>query len=596
MVGEGMNQVIWELQHVSLGTRLRDVTLIIEPGVTAVLGQSGAGKTSLLNLMVGFEAADRGQLSTGFTCGNHALPLFWAPQDGGLWPHLTVRQHLEAVGTTELLEDFDLAARADRLPETLSLGERARLAVARALAANAAVLVMDEPLANVDRARAARYWEVIRRCLASTGASLVFATHSPGNVLGEAGRVICLKEGRLLYAGNVEELYWRPATAELAECLGETNWLQPDEARLWLGREENGARCYRPEQVAVTTTERGECVVESTRFQGAVAEVELHHEPSGLRRKFLHRPATNHLPVGARVMVKALLALTLTFGWGCREKIATIPVREFHVWVVPSDGAKLPAPRSVAIGRDDEVFVLDTAGRVLVYSADGTLRRQWMMPDTAVGKPEGVVVLNNGRVVVCDTHYHRVVVFDAQGRVVKMFGREGTGPGEFIYPVAVTKDDHENLYVAEYGSNDRVQKFTSEGEFIGSFGSFGTETGQFQRPSGIVWHAGKVYVADAFNNRIQVFSDDGKVIQSFADLGLRFPYDLRLGNDDMFYVVEYGAARVSKVSLDGKLVGRYGGPGTGEGQFATPWGIAVDSQMRLRVADTGNRRLVGLKL
>lgn len=591
-----MNQALWELRRVSLGTRLRDVTLTIEPGVTAVLGQSGAGKTSLLNLLVGFEPVDSGQLSECFTRGEHALPLFWAPQDGGLWPHLTARQHLEAVGKAELLEDFDLAARADCLPETLSLGERARLAVARALAADAPVLVMDEPLANVDSARVGKYWEVIRRRLAATGASLVFATHSPGSALGEARRVICLKEGRLLYTGDLDELYWRPVTAELAECLGETNWLQPEEARLWLGREESVARCYRPEQVTVTAIENGECVVESSRFRGAVAEVELRHEPSGLRRRFLHRPATNHLPAGVRVMLKVLVALALTMGWGCGDKTAVIPVREFHAWVVPSDGAKLPAPRSVAIGRDDEVFALDTAGRVLVYGADGALRRQWTMPETAVGKPEGVVVLNDGRVVVCDTHYHRVVMFDAQGRVVKMFGREGTGHGEFIYPVAITKDDHENLYVAEYGSNDRVQKFTSEGEFLGSFGGFGTRLGQFQRPSGIVWHAGKVYVADAFNNRIQVFTDDGKFVQSFDNLGLHFPYDLRLGSDDMFYVIEYGAARVTKVSLDGKLVGRYGGPGAGEGQFATPWGIAIDSQMRLRVADTGNRRLVELKL
>jgi ABC-type multidrug transport system ATPase subunit len=591
-----MNQSLWELQRVALGTRLRDVTLTIEPGVTAILGQSGAGKTSLLNLLVGFELVESGQLSAGFTRGGHALPLFWAPQDGGLWPHLTARQHLETVGTAELLEDFDLSARADCLPETLSLGERARLAVARALAADAGVLVMDEPLANVDSARVGKYWEVIRRRLAATGASLVFATHSPGSALGEARRVICLKDGRLLYAGNIEELYWRPATEELAECLGESNWLQPEEARLWLGREENVARCYRPEQVTVTAIEHGECVVESSRFCGAVAEVELRHEPSGLRRRFLHRPAMNHLPVGVRVLLKVLVALVLTMGWGCGDKAPAIPVHEFHAWVVPSDGAKLPAPRSVAIGRGDEVFALDTAGRVLVYGADGALKRQWTMPETSVGKPEGVVVLNDGRVAVSDTHYHRVVMFDSQGHVVKMFGHEGTGHGEFIYPVAITKDDHENLYVAEYGSNDRVQKFTSEGEFLASFGSFGTQVGQFQRPSGIVWHAGKVYVADAFNNRIQVFSDEGKFVRSFDNLGLRFPYDLRLGSDDMFYVIEYGAARVTKVSLDGKLVGRYGGPGAGDGQFATPWGIAIDSQMRVRVADTGNRRLVELKL
>ena len=67
-----------------------------------------------------------------------------------------------------------------------------------------------------------------------------------------------------------------------------------------------------------------------------------------------------------------------------------------------------------------------------------------------------------------------------------------------------------------------------------------------------------------------------------------------MGRDGTLYVVEYGVGRVSRVSLDGKLLGRFGSAGSGEGEFATPWGIAVDSKMRIRVADTGNRRIVEL--
>jgi DNA-binding beta-propeller fold protein YncE len=181
-----------------------------------------------------------------------------------------------------------------------------------------------------------------------------------------------------------------------------------------------------------------------------------------------------------------------------------------------------------------------------------------------------------------------------------MFGKEGQGPGEFIFPVAVTKDAQENLYVAEYGSNDRVQKFTSDGRFILAFGSFGTRPGQFQRPSGLVWRDGKIYAADAFNNRIQVFTDDGKFLKILQSgdqpLPLQLPYDLKLGPDDNLYVVEYGAGRVTRVDLNGRLLGRYGTIGSGLGQFATPWGIAVDSQKRIYVADTGNRRVAELQM
>jgi len=597
-----MSNVLWKLEGVNLGTRLSNVALTIKTGITAVLGHSGAGKTSLLNLLVGFEKPDAGMLAMEFNRGEHRIPLFWVPPDGGLWPHLTVAEHITAVSSAEpepWLVDFDLMDRRDSRPDTLSAGEQARLAVARALAADAAVLVMDEPLVHVDPSRVGKYWQCIRRHLAERGASLVFATHSPRAVLAEAERVICLREGRVQYNGEVEKLYWQATTPELAECLGEGNWLEPDAARLWLRREEAAARCFRPEQISVQPDEQSQIVVESSRFQGAIAELEVRHEPTGAVRTFYHRPATNHLGRGTRIILKALLCLLLCLhmvGCGGSSGGPTIPVKEVHLWAVPPEEVLQPAPRSLAMDNQGDVVALDTGGRVLVYAPDGFMRRQWRMPDNKNGNPEGVCVLRDGRVVVGDTHYHRVVIFDGNGQVVKMFGKEGQGPGEFIFPVAVTKDAQENLYVAEYGSNDRVQKFTSDGRFLLVFGSFGTEPGQFQRPSGLVWRDGKIYAADAFNNRIQVFSDDGKFLKileaSDQPVSLKLPYDLKLGPDDSLYVVEYGPGRVTRLDLDGRLLGRYGTAGSGLGQFATPWGIAVDAKKRIYVADTGNRRVV----
>ena len=293
---------LWTLTNVSLESRLRDVTLTILPGVTAVLGPSGAGKTSLLNLLVGFERPSAGTLTPN---GDR---LFWVPPDDGLWPHLTVLEHLrvvEPLAGREALAEFDLADKAECRPHTLSRGECARLSVARALATAAAVLVMDEPLAHVAPAHVGRYWDVIRRRLAVSGASLVFATHAPSTALAEAQRVICLREARVLGAGDVAELYWRPATAELAECFGETNWLTPADSALWLQRAEPRARCYRPEQIRVTTQPNGPFVVESSRFGGAIAEAELRDPVTGAVRKFFHRPSANHLASGARVVVQA---------------------------------------------------------------------------------------------------------------------------------------------------------------------------------------------------------------------------------------------------------------------------------------------------
>jgi len=606
-----MSETLWKLEAVGLSQRLRDITLPIESGVTAILGHSGAGKTSLLNLLVAFEQPDAGNLNAAFDRGAHRVPIFWVPSDGGLWPHLTVAEHIAAVvdtstnaaETNQWLEEFDLTNRRNSRPDTLSAGEQARLAVARALAADATVLVMDEPLVHVDPSRVGKYWQVIRRHLKAKGTSLVFATHSPRSVLAEAQRVICLRDGRVLYNGAVDELYWRAASPELAGCLGEANWVEPDAARLWLRRDEPAPRCFRPEQISAQPDEQSPLVVESSRFQGAVAELELRHEPTGAVRTFYHRPSANHLAQGTRIVLKVLVCLLLCLHIvGCRQSASgpAIPVREVHLWSVPPQETMQPAARSLTIGNQGEVIALDTAGRVLVYAPDGSIKRQWRMPDTKIGKPEGVCVLRDGRVVVGDTHYHRVVVFKADGTLAYMFGKEGQGPGEFIYPVAVAKDAQENLYIAEYGSNDRVQKFTSDGKFILAFGAFGTKPGEFQRPSGLVWRDGKIYAADAFNNRIQVFTDDGKFLKILDSteqpLALRLPYDLKLGPDDALYAVEYGAGRVTRFDLNGRTLGRYGTIGAGLGQFATPWGIAVDAQKRIYVADTGNRRVVELQM
>ena len=607
-----MNEILWQWEDVGLGQRLRDLTLRIMPGVTAVLGQSGAGKTSLLNLLVGFETPDRGRILTEFQRGSQRIPFFWAPADGGLWPHLTVKEHIAAVTETgagqaakvdQSLDQFDLTHRRDSRPATLSAGEQARLSIARALAANAAVLVMDEPLVHVDSSRTGKYWHVIREYLAREGASLVFATHSPRAVLAEAQRVICLREGRLQYDGEVAALYWRAPTPELAGCLGEGNWLEPEAARLWLQQDEAEARCFRPEQILVEVSSQSEFVVDAARFQGAIAELEVRHEPTGSIRTFFHRPSSSHLARGARIVLKTLLCLWLCLQiTGCSRAPGgpLIPVASVHMWTVPPKDLLQPAARSLAIGNHGEVVALDTGGRVLVYAPDGSIARQWPMPDSRNGNPEGVCVLRDGRIVVGDTHYHRVVIFDSDGRRYQTFGKEGQGPGEFIYPVAVTKDAQENLYIAEYGSNDRVQKFTSDGRFLLTFGAFGTKPGEFQRPSGLAWHDGKIYAADAFNNRIQIFTDVGKFLKildsSEHPLALQLPYDLKLGADDTLYAVEYGAGRITRFDLDGRLLGRYGTNGAGAGQFATPWGIAIDAQKRIYVADTGNRRVVELQM
>jgi DNA-binding beta-propeller fold protein YncE len=274
-------------------------------------------------------------------------------------------------------------------------------------------------------------------------------------------------------------------------------------------------------------------------------------------------------------------------------------------WSFPPDGIKAPAPRAVAVSPNGDVFVLDNAARVLVFDGSGNFLRLWRMPDSGLGNPQGVRVLRDGRVVVADTHYSRLVFFDTEGKELGRLGEFGKEQGQFIYPIVVAQDDAENIYVGEYGDHDRIQKFAKDGTFLLEFGSFGTEPGQFQRPSGIVWHAQKIFVADAFNNRIQIFADDGRFLGILSDekspVELNYPYDLVLDSrsgtsDPNFLLVEYGGNCVTQLSPNGRLLGRFGSEGSGIGQLVTPWRLAIHPQTgSVIVMDTGNRRIVELK-
>ena len=599
---------LFNLEHATLGVkRLRRVSLDVRRGVTAVLGASGAGKTSLLTLLAGFEKPASGKV-------HGDTRVAWVPQNDGLWPDCSAREHLTECGASgeeaeRLLAAFDIAHCAKSRPAALSHGERNRLAVARALAMTPRTLVFDEPLAHVDSPRVGKYWRAIREHIERTGVSFVFATHAPELALAEAEHAICLRDGSVVFRGKIAELYEKPESEELANFLGPANWLTPDDARMWLGETWPAARCVRPERLLVDAAESGAHLVTRSRFFGSHAETELRTDAGGMRT-FIHRPGeppATGARVKLRAMLRAILCVVLLslFCTGCKrnEGATLLPVKSWRTWMLPTDGAVQPTPRSLTTGPHDELAVMDTAGRVLIYDANGALLRQWKMLDVQFGKPEGIVWLKDDRIVVCDTHYRRLVWFDQSGRVLKTLGQHGKGRGEFVYPVGICKDAAENLYVCEYGGNDRVQVFTREGEWLREFGSPGTGAAQFQRPSGLVWHEGKVFVADAINNRVLVFKDSGEftgLLGAASDgksaLSFNLPYDITLAPDGALYVIEYGAGRLTKLTLDGKELGRYGESGTGEGQFATPWGLVADSRMRVFVADTKNRRIVSLQL
>ena len=193
--------------------RLADVSCEIHPGVTAVVGASGAGKSSLLNLLVAFERPDQGEVICHCLPTRGQLGVYWLPPGDGLWSHLSVQQHLEIVRTPaadastmidQLLVRFDLNDLRRARPDDLSQGERARLAMVRALASQARVLVLDEPLVHTSILQQSTYWQIVREVATQQETSLVIASHDLEMIAREANRLLILDRGQLTYDGPLQ--------------------------------------------------------------------------------------------------------------------------------------------------------------------------------------------------------------------------------------------------------------------------------------------------------------------------------------------------------------------------------------------------------
>jgi hypothetical protein len=266
-------------------------------------------------------------------------------------------------------------------------------------------------------------------------------------------------------------------------------------------------------------------------------------------------------------------------------------------------------PRGITCMSDGSFVVVDRSARVQHFSESGQALNVWSMKEHAMGNPKGLCALPDGNILVCDTHYGRVLEMTLTGDIVKIWGNPGHEPGHFIHPLSAVADAQRGVaYIVEYGFadenqyNDRVQKFKLDGTFVAMWGSNGSEPGQLQRPSGITLDSeGNVYVADSCNHRIQKFDPDGKLLLIFGEMGtepgkLRYPYDIACGPGDLLYVAEFNNHRVSVFDREGHFKKSFGGPGDQAGEFHSPWSLTVDKRNRLMVSDTGNYRVQILEL
>jgi iron(III) transport system ATP-binding protein len=220
--------------------------LQLDPGaILALVGPSGCGKTTLLRLVAGFERVDEGSISLGgrlLSSPRSSLPpekrrVGLVFQDYALFPHLNVQANV-AFGVPrgvdkkrrigEMLDLVGLGGLGKRMPHELSGGQQQRVALARTLAAEPDLVLLDEPFSNLDPSLRARVrsdvWRILREC----NATAIVVTHDQDEAFSLPGLVGVMLDGRILQVGAAPELYLHPADRRVAAFLGDANFIRAD--------------------------------------------------------------------------------------------------------------------------------------------------------------------------------------------------------------------------------------------------------------------------------------------------------------------------------------------------------------------------------
>jgi putative spermidine/putrescine transport system ATP-binding protein len=253
-------------KHYGAHAVVRDVTLEANPGeLIVLLGPSGCGKTTTLRLIAGFVAPTSGDIRLDgrsiTALPPHRREMGIVFQSYALFPHLTVARNvafgLEMRRTPtaaidsrvgEMLRLVKLDALAARLPRELSGGQQQRVALARALAIHPRLLLLDEPLSNLDAALRAEVAREIRILQRNGGITTIMVTHDQSEAMAMADRLVVMHDGSVQQVGTPEDIHAKPANPFVAQFIGGSNMLK--------GRLEDGSRLVMPDGASLTLAAR----------------------------------------------------------------------------------------------------------------------------------------------------------------------------------------------------------------------------------------------------------------------------------------------------------------------------------------------------
>lgn len=297
------------------------------------------------------------------------------------------------------------------------------------------------------------------------------------------------------------------------------------------------------------------------------------------------------------------LSSAMVIGMGGCEKPKSLDEGPFEPLMIIGSTGRSPGqfvyPRGMAFDALHKyLYVVDKTGRIQRFDEQGKFVDAIVLPKFDRGFPTGLSVQpDTGKLFVADTHEHRVLVYDTDGRLERTFGSEGEEPGQMLYPTDIAFGPGGVMFVSEYGGNDRIQAFDADGKPLYLFGEFGFGDGQFNRPQSVEYdqQRNELVILDACNHRVVVTDLKGNWKFTVGQPGrgpgeLNYPYGLVLQPDGTFLISEFGNSRVQHLGRDGRCLGIWGTLGAEPGYLQTPWGLAADGR-RVYVVDGSNNRV-----
>ena len=228
---------------------LKEVNLEIKQGeIVSILGKSGSGKSTLLNIIAGFVRADSGTLHINkrlmFDKKTHLEPqmrkIGFVFQNYALFPHLNVKKNLlygvkdkkNKTIVQELLALVNLQGYEKKYPHELSGGEQQRISIARVLATEPDIILLDEPFSSIDTLLKTEIEKELLRLIKKTGKTAIFVTHDPKEAMAISDKIAFIQEGEVIQYDTPENIYHKPHSKELASFFGIANFIEDQCYRL----------------------------------------------------------------------------------------------------------------------------------------------------------------------------------------------------------------------------------------------------------------------------------------------------------------------------------------------------------------------------